>query len=74
VPITLTDAFSEDATKKVQWKAFLRKGGLDRKVPALPEMLLQLREFLGPVLQAAAGQELSPGDWRPGGPWKKAKP
>jgi hypothetical protein len=74
VPTTLTDAFAEDAIKLVQWRAFLRKGGLDRKVPALPELLLRLREFLGPVLQAAAGQAPSPGRWSPGGPWKVAKP
>jgi len=74
LPITLTDAFAEDANKVLQWKAFLRKGGLDQKVPALPELLLRLREFLGPALHAAAGHKSSPGDWRPGGPWKTVRP
>ena len=29
IPVGLTDAFSEDATKHTQWKAFLKKNQLD---------------------------------------------
>jgi hypothetical protein len=70
VPVTLTEAFAEDADKILQWNAFLRKGGL--KMPALPELLAELRQFLVPGLRAASGDAPSPGKWRPGGPWETA--
>ncbi|HOX05021.1 MAG TPA: nucleotidyl transferase AbiEii/AbiGii toxin family protein [Planctomycetota bacterium] len=71
VPAVLTDRCAEDAAKNLQWKAFLRKGHIGEKVPALPSLLKGLREFLGPVLLGALGIEPMPGTWRPGGPWRR---
>jgi hypothetical protein len=69
-PLALTDEFGQDEVKVVQWKAFVRKSGLEEEIPGLPEVLSQLREFLLPVLVAASGQGSSPGIWSPGGQWK----
>jgi predicted nucleotidyltransferase component of viral defense system len=70
-PVTLTEQFAEDPAKSVQWKAFLRKGSLGAKVPALRDLLKSLRDFIGPVLLGATGSRPMPGTWRPGGPWRR---
>jgi predicted nucleotidyltransferase component of viral defense system len=70
-PLALTNEFGRDATKKVQWKAFLKKGGLDHKTPELLEVLSAMQEFLLPPLMAASGNETPPARWKSGGPWKK---
>jgi predicted nucleotidyltransferase component of viral defense system len=71
-PLALTEEFGSDETKSVQWKAFVRKGGLEQGIPGLPEVLSCLREFLLPPLKAASGQALIPKDWSAGGPWVPA--
>jgi Nucleotidyl transferase AbiEii toxin, Type IV TA system len=48
-PIALTEAFSQDATKQMQWKAFLRKNRLDEKIN-LDEVAKEIEEFLMPVI------------------------
>ncbi len=52
VPIGLRDEFAEDAVKQTQWRAFLRKSGGD-PTRELAEVILGLRAWLWPVLQAA---------------------
>jgi len=71
-PLALTDEFGYDDTKSVQWKAFVRKGGFQRDVPELPDVLLHLREFLLQPLKAASGQAHIPKNWNAGGPWVSA--
>jgi len=53
VPIGLRDEFAEDAVKQTQWRAFLRKAGGD-PTRELAEVIGGLREWLWPVLKAAA--------------------
>jgi hypothetical protein len=48
-PIALTGAFSQDATKQMQWKAFLRKNRLDENT-SLEEVITEIEEFLMPVI------------------------
>lgn len=72
-PLALTEEFGRDDVKSVQWKAFVRKSGLDRNVPDLLEVLSLLREFLLPPLKAASGLKHAPLYWSPGGPWMSAK-
>ena len=68
-PLALTEEFGRDDTKSVQWKAFIRKSGLEQGVPGLPGVLSYLQEFLLPLLKAASGQAAIPKNWRAGGPW-----
>jgi predicted nucleotidyltransferase component of viral defense system len=68
LPLALTPAFSADAEKQVQWRAFLRKGRLDRAPQELAAVCDAIAAFLGPVLMAA-GAAANPGHWSAGGPW-----
>lgn len=68
-PIALTEAFAHDKTKTIQWNAFIRKIGMNETAPPFPEILRVLREFLLPVMNAAAGQKEIPGQWAVDGPW-----
>jgi hypothetical protein len=48
-PIALTETFSKDATKQMQWKAFLRKNRLDEKI-SLTEVFTEIEGILMPVI------------------------
>lgn len=71
-PVALSSEFFGSAEKQTQWKAFLRRTGLDHAPQDLGEVASSLREFLLPVAKAAAGGS-SPGDWVAPGPWPAGK-
>src|SRR5208283_4636900 len=50
-PIGLTTKFSDDPTKKSQWRGFIRKSRLEAS-PDLGEVLLAIASFLGPLATA----------------------
>jgi hypothetical protein len=50
-PIALTEAFSKEATKQLQWKAFLRKNRLNEKIN-LEQVAKEIEEFLMPVIDS----------------------
>lgn len=66
LPIGLGAEFGTDAAKQTQWKAFLRRSGLD--APPLPEVVGRLATFLGPLVLAATDRTLRM-QWQAGGPW-----
>jgi predicted nucleotidyltransferase component of viral defense system len=68
-PLALTEEFARDATKAVQWKAFVRKSSLEQSVSGLVEVCSCLREFLLSPLKAASGQGASLENWDASGPW-----
>lgn len=45
-----SDAYAHDATKQVQWAAFLRRNGLKEASLQFSEVTLLLRQFIGPVV------------------------
>lgn len=55
-PLALTTEFSNDETKKTQWTAFLKKGGLVETPPDLGEIIQTLQSFLMPPTLAAISQ------------------
>jgi hypothetical protein len=57
-PIALTPKFSANPQKQTQWAGFVRRMRLG-DVPALGEIVDQLRQFLIPAMRAAAAGE----DW-----------
>ncbi len=69
-PMALTEEFGRDSAKRMQWKAFVRKSGLDQKAPDFLEVLSLLREFLLPVMDAASDRGALPGRWNARGPWQ----
>lgn len=69
IPIGLSDEFINDAQKEKQWLAFLRKNALDL-IP-LAMVISDLREFLLPVLVAAASSGRHDMAWQAGLGWRK---
>ena len=69
-PLALTSEFADDAQKKVQWAAFVRRARRP-ELADLPAIIATLDRFLWPVLQAAARAEQWPHIWSNGGPWKE---
>ena len=70
-PLALTSAFAQDAQKRVQWTAFVRR----TRRPDLHDLstvIATLDCFLWPVLQAAARREPWAHRWSNGGPWQGA--
>jgi predicted nucleotidyltransferase component of viral defense system len=70
-PLALTGEFAEDAQKKIQWAAFVRRTRRP-DLNDLPAVIATLDRFLWPVLQAAARGERWPQVWPNGGPWKES--
>lgn len=71
LPVGLSDAFGQDASKQAQWRGFLNRTGLD--APALPDVVARLAEFLGPLVLADADRS-APAQWRAGGSWAPSLP
>jgi predicted nucleotidyltransferase component of viral defense system len=70
-PLALTSEFADDAQKKVQWAAFVRRTRMP-DLHDLPAVIATLDRFLWPVLQAAARGEPWPQIWPNGGPWTES--
>jgi hypothetical protein len=68
--MAVTEQFSKDPTKIIQWTAFLRKQQLEQYAPAtLEETVAGIAGFLCPVLvQLSEGLSFS-GKWPVAGPW-----
>jgi hypothetical protein len=69
-PIALTAEFADDAQKKIQWTAFIRRARRP-ELADLSAIVATLDRFLWPALQAAAQGEPWPRTWPNGGPWKE---
>ena len=63
----LSEEFSDDPNKQVQWNAFMRKSNLDKI--ELSEVILRLREFLLPLIDALNFGDDFKKVWNGGGPW-----
>lgn len=64
VPVAWSQEFGQDAHKRTQWRAFLRKSRLE--APELMDVITCMGAFLMPVLDATRTQEDPPGTWRSG--------
>ncbi|MBI4878385.1 MAG: nucleotidyl transferase AbiEii/AbiGii toxin family protein [Planctomycetes bacterium] len=68
-PLVLSPGFLSAPERDTQWRAFLKRGRLVVRLDAA-RLADGLREFLVPVLRAAAAGEPFAATWPPGGPWK----
>ena len=68
VPIGLSDEFINDAQKGKQWQGFLRKNALDPM--SLATVVVDLHDFLMPVLTAIAAGGSHDCPWRAGAGWQ----
>lgn len=67
-PLVLGREFLAAPERRIQWRAFLRRG----RLPGPPDagaLSDALRAFLGPVLEACARDREFRRTWPPGGPW-----
>jgi predicted nucleotidyltransferase component of viral defense system len=69
-PLALTREFADNAQKKVQWSAFVRRTRRP-DLDDLPAVVAALDRFLWPVLQAATRRESWAHRWSNGGPWRE---
>jgi hypothetical protein len=69
IPNALTANFTDDPTKQMQWKAFLRKNRLDSKIE-LSEVAGSIEDFLMPVVQALVKKEEFSGVWSTEDGWQ----
>ncbi len=73
-PVVFTAAYSQNAEKRTQWNAFVRRGRLEDRNAGLECVIQQLAGFVWPVLASLAQGEAFEADWQPGGPWKEICP
>jgi hypothetical protein len=62
-PTALSEVFSRDDGKTLQWNAFRKKGQLD--APELPEVIARLSEFLLPIFSGEVRGQI----WHPHSGW-----
>ena len=71
IPIGLSDAFSEDTQKMLQWNGFLKKNKMLLEVPPFEELVKRLRNFLMPLLQALAQSKPFNSRWQADKGWSE---
>ncbi len=70
-PTGLSEEFGGDAEKQRQWTAYLTRMNTDDVPRALPEVVVTIRRFVRPAIDAAAGAEPIPGQWNPTSGWSE---
>jgi hypothetical protein len=70
VPFALTEAFSSDSGKQIQWNAFLRKNRLEARL--LEQVITRIRGFLLPVFTRQPTHR--PKTWHPESGWVDTSP
>jgi len=66
-PIVFTETFTKDAGKQTQWRAFLRKSGLDSSLE-LSVVMAQVKAFTWPVMESIR-DGVAIGTWSPERGW-----
>jgi len=68
-PVALTEEFSKNPDKQVQWNAFLKTRKLENATMDLSAVIEEIERFLMPPLKAAATGSPLMKNWPAGGPW-----
>ena len=68
LPFSLSDEFATDSMKISQWRAFIRRTGVQAPEELL-SVILFLRDFLMPPIAATTAEQEFPEIWAAGGPW-----
>ena len=72
-PFALTDGFSRDASKQIQWDAFLKRTAIAVPPAPFPELVSFIATFVTPLLSPGAATTMSSQQWPQGGPWTTPK-
>ena len=64
-------AFSQEfiATKQIQWNAFRKKLKQERVPAEFENIVMQVKEFIGPIASALTSRKSPPSKWSAPGPW-----
>jgi predicted nucleotidyltransferase component of viral defense system len=71
IPFALTEAFLNDAQKKLQWNAFVSRLNPGDKAPSLEEVGALLRSFLLPCISGKSATQTKTRLWTPRLNWTK---
>ena len=71
-PVALTERFYKDDSTMRRWSGFLQHTRMSARA-SLEEVCLTIREFILPVLVAAASDRASDSTWHPGGPGRSVE-
>jgi hypothetical protein len=69
-PIGLTQAYCDDPSRALQWRAFMRRSRFGEEAGDLTSLVDEIRPFVLPVLYTAAAEMPFKTRWKPGGPWE----
>jgi len=69
-PVALTAEFAGRPDVQTRWSAFLRRNRLEVGEHTFPMMIMDLADFLMPVLATLSGGTGFDQIWPPGGPWR----
>jgi len=69
IPLSLTDSFSEDRLKRIQWRAFIRKNRIDNAPEDLRDVIGVIANFLGPIVDDIVKGRSFNRIWRAPGHW-----
>lgn len=68
LPIALRDEFAQIPMVVARWNAFINRNRIERSKD-LSQVIMQLRTFLEPIVQAEAEKQLFSSNWKPGRAW-----
>jgi hypothetical protein len=68
-PLALTAEFGEAPGKQTQWRAFLKKSGLNAS-ESLNNVVEELDQFVMPIVEGITSNKTLGYTWRPRGPWQ----
>ncbi len=74
LPLALSSEFWQDEAKQAQWRAFVRRVGLEGEPSNLERVILELQTFLGPVSEALAANQGYLQDWTAAEGWRVTSP
>jgi len=73
VPMFMQNSFRVDPQKQIQWKAFIRKTGLEDNTADFNDTIAIIEEFIKPVFASIITNKPFSYEWEPRGPWKSGK-
>lgn len=68
-PVAFTKKFYKDAQKQTQWTAFIKKARPKERLGSLADVVVEISNFLLPVLQSYADEKDMKSTWTPGTGW-----
>jgi predicted nucleotidyltransferase component of viral defense system len=72
-PVGLSDVFHNDPARMIQWRAFLRRSRFQEEPLDLQRLVMEVRQFALPILDALSDGQTFVARWPAAGPWSFRK-